>query len=152
MLGSSQDHNTWSTRERDYHLATPWTHGPRWNYSQIIPEEGMAMKNPLGSISTPAGCRNQLQDHPRTRFYGGGDTGWILWKIMATSTFLGLMWIYRRRRGPRGCPMVMGGSHPRVALGTRQGAAPGLWVAPQAPLWCPGDFHRVKIPDKFSEI
>ena len=68
---------------------------------------------------------------------------------MAAPSFLGLMGFYRRRRGPRGCPTGRGGSHPRVALGPRQGAAPGLWVASQVALWSPGAFHRIKILRKF---
>ena len=51
--------------------------------------EGMAMKSPLGSISTPAECRDQLQIGPRTRVFGDGASGSSFWKIMAASTFLG---------------------------------------------------------------
>ena len=53
----------------------PWTRSPMWDYSQIIPEEGMAMKSLPGSISPDAECRDQLQNHPRTRVSGDGTSG-----------------------------------------------------------------------------
>ena len=112
----------------------------------------MAMKTPPGSISPPAGCRDQLQNHPRTRVYGAGISGRLLWKIMAASTFLGLMGFYKHRRGPRGCPKGRGGSHPRVDPRPRQGAAPGLWVAPQAPLWSSGVLFGIKNLRKFFQF
>ena len=110
----------------------------------------MAMKSPPGSISPPAECRDQLQIGPRTRVFGDGASGSSFWKIMAALTFLGQKAIYRRRRGARGCPTGRAGSHPRVALGPLQGAAPGLWVPPQAARWSPGAFRRVRILRKFS--
>ena len=69
---------------------------------------------------------------------------------MAVPTFLGLMGFYRRQRGPRGCPQGRGGSHPWVALGPRQGAAPSLWVAPQVALLAPVIICPVKNRRKFS--
>ena len=109
----------------------------------------MAMKSPPGSISPLAECRDQLQIGPRTRVFGDGASGSSFWKIMAASTFLGHEAIYRRRRWPRGCPTGRGGSHPRVDPRPRQQAAPGLWAAPRAAVWCPGAFHHVRIPRKF---
>ena len=58
-------------------------------HQHIIPEEGMTMKSPPGSISPPAECRDQLQIGPRTRVFGDGASGSSFWKIMAASTFLG---------------------------------------------------------------
>ena len=49
----------------------------------------MAMKSPLGSISPPAECRDQLQIGPQTRVFGDGASGSSFWKIMAASIFLG---------------------------------------------------------------
>ena len=46
--------------------------------------------------------------------------------------------------------MGRGGSHLWVDPRPRQGAAPGLWVASQAALWCPGAFRRIKNLRKFS--
>src|SRR3954469_4173741 len=54
-----------STRRRYNHIATTWTHSPRWNYSRIIPE-----KKASGMISPSAGCREELQI-PRSRDNGG---------------------------------------------------------------------------------
>src|SRR3954468_11906716 len=53
---SSQDINMVAQRRRNNHLATTWTGSPRWNYSRIIPEAGMAMKKAFRMISPPAGC------------------------------------------------------------------------------------------------
>src|SRR3954469_24924244 len=38
-------------RRTNNHLATVWTHSPRWNYSHIIPEAGMVMKKASEMIS-----------------------------------------------------------------------------------------------------
>ena len=110
----------------------------------------MAMKSPPGSISPPAECRDQLQIGPRTRVFGDGASASSFWKIMAASTFLGFSGFYRSRRGPRGCPRSRGGPHPRVQVGPRLLAAPGLWVAPQAPHWSSGVFRRIKISVNFE--
>ena len=61
----------------------------------------MAMKSPLGWISPPAECRDQLQIGPRTRVFGDGVSGSSFWKIMAALSVLGQKGFYRRRRGPR---------------------------------------------------
>ena len=61
----------------------------------------MAMKSPPGSISPPAEFWDQLQIRPRTRVFGDGAPGSSFWKIMAASTFLGQIAIYRRRRASR---------------------------------------------------
>ena len=94
----------------------------------------MAMKGPPGSISPLAGCRELLQIHPRTRVLDDGASGCLLLKIMDAPTFLGFLGFYRRRREPRRWPTGRGRSHPRVALGPRQGAAPGMWGPSEAAL------------------
>ena len=109
----------------------------------------MAMKSPPGSISPPAVCRDQLENHPRTRVYGGGASGSSFWKIMAALLVLGQKGFHRRRRGPRGRPMSRCGSHSRVQVGPRARDSPALWVAPQAALWSSGVFRRIKNLRKF---
>ena len=99
-----------------------------------IPEEGMTMKSPPGSISPPTDCRDQLQIGPRTRVFGDGASGSSFWKIMGASMLLGQKAIYWRRRGSRRCPRGRGGSHPRPRVGPRQEAVPALRVASGAPL------------------
>src|SRR3954469_12333021 len=60
-------------RRRYNHLATTWTHSPRWNYSLFIPEAGMMKKKASGMISPATGCREELQiPPPRSRDDGGG--------------------------------------------------------------------------------
>ena len=41
-------------RRRYNHLATTWTHSPRWNYSRIIPEAGIVMKK-ASRMNLPSG-------------------------------------------------------------------------------------------------
>ena len=84
----------------------------------------MAMKSPPGSITPPAECRDQLQIGPRTRVFGDGTSGSSFWKIMAASTFLGQIAIYRRRRASRRGPRGRG-------RGGR-GAHLPLWASPPA--------------------
>ena len=55
-----------------------------------------------------------------------------------------------RRRGARGVTTGKGGSHLLVALGSRQGAAPGLWGASEAALWCLASSWRKNNSRKFS--
>ena len=69
---------------------------------------------------------------------------------MAAPTFLGLMCIYRRRRGSRRWPTGRGGSHPRVPPRLRQQAAGALWVASEAALQSSGVLFRIKKFRKFS--
>src|SRR3954471_22654069 len=64
---SSQDLYMKAQRRRYNHLATTWTHSPRWNYSRFIPGEKAS-----GMISPPAGCREELQI-PRSRDDAGDD-------------------------------------------------------------------------------
>src|SRR4051812_13568338 len=40
---SSQDLYMKAQRRRYNHLATTWTHSPRWNYSRIMPERRMGV-------------------------------------------------------------------------------------------------------------
>src|SRR3954463_10106092 len=47
---SSQDLYMKAQRRRYNHLATTWTHSPRWNYSRIIPE-----KRPRRTSDLPSG-------------------------------------------------------------------------------------------------
>ena len=46
----------------------PGTRGPRWDYSQIIPKEGMAMKSPPGSISVRQGAGISFRITPELGF------------------------------------------------------------------------------------
>ena len=103
----------------------------------------MAIKSPLGSISPPAECRDQLQIGPRTRVFGDGASGSSFSKIMAASTFLGQIAIYRRQRASRRGPRGRGGPHPR------QGGAPALWASPPALLWTGTSSWQIKILRKF---
>ena len=64
MSRSSQDHKHEAEERETTIYLLPWIQGPRWDYSQIIPEEGMAMKGPPGSISPPAGFWDLLQIEP----------------------------------------------------------------------------------------
>ena len=61
----------------------------------------MAMKRPLGSVSPPAECRDQLQMGPRTRVRDDGTSGSSFWKIMAALMFLGFRQ-FTGVGGPRG--------------------------------------------------
>src|SRR3954467_12793929 len=61
-------------RRRNNHLATVWTHSPRWNYSRIIPEAGMVMKKASGMISPLWQGAGKSFRSPRSRD-NGGDYG-----------------------------------------------------------------------------
>src|SRR3954470_8002511 len=72
---SSQDLNMIAQRRRNNHLATVWTHSPRWNYSCIIPEAGMVMKKASGMISPLRQGVEKSSRSPRSRDDGGGGYG-----------------------------------------------------------------------------
>src|SRR3954462_10973217 len=59
-------------RRRNNHLATVWTHSPRWNYSRIIPEAGMVMNKAPGMISPLRQGAGKSFRSPLSREYGGG--------------------------------------------------------------------------------
>ena len=64
MLGSSRDLNIEAYEEKTTIYLLLWTRSPRMNYSRITPEAGMVMKRPPVMISSPTGCRRQLQNPP----------------------------------------------------------------------------------------
>src|SRR3954467_3383146 len=64
---SSQDLYMKAQRKRYNHLATTWTHSPRWNYSGINTGEKASEM-----ISPPTGCRENVRS-PRSRDDGGGS-------------------------------------------------------------------------------
>src|SRR3954470_10633061 len=68
---SSQDLNMIAQRRRNNHLATVWTHSPRWNYSGIIPEARMVMKKASRMISPLRQGAGKSFRSPRSRYDGG---------------------------------------------------------------------------------
>src|SRR4051794_37484657 len=62
-------------RRRNNHLATVWTHSPRWNYSRIIPKAGMVMKKASEMIYPLWQGAGKSFRSPRYRDDGGSGYG-----------------------------------------------------------------------------